>query len=191
MFTDAEVDALTGLPEIRDRALMAVLFDAGLRKAEARHLRADRCLLEDRQIVVVGGKGGKDRVIPMTDRLINILADLFLTEGINPDEHLWYGGRRNQYSYRDLSRSTPIGQGTFHRWWVRALEQAEVRYRNPHVARHTFATRWLKAGAPMLTLSKAMGHASIATTVDQYGHLDLSDVARDLALVESHQRRST
>jgi hypothetical protein len=30
-----------------------------------------------------------------------------------------------------------------------------------------------------------MGHASIATTVDQYGHLDLSDVARDLALVES------
>ncbi len=59
-----------------------------------------------------------------------------------------------------------------------------MRYRNPHVARHTFATRWLKNGGPMLTLSKAMGHASIATTVDQYGHLDLSDVARDLALVE-------
>jgi sensor domain CHASE-containing protein len=36
----------------------------------------------------------------------------------------------------------------------------------------------------MLTLSKAIGHASIATTVDLYGHLDLSDVARDLALVE-------
>jgi hypothetical protein len=33
----------------------------------------------------------------------------------------------------------------------------------------------------METLSKAMGHASIATTVDLYGHLDLSDVARDLA----------
>jgi hypothetical protein len=37
----------------------------------------------------------------------------------------------------------------------------------------------------MDTLSRAMGHASIATTVDLYGHLDLSDVARDLALVES------
>ncbi len=36
----------------------------------------------------------------------------------------------------------------------------------------------------METLSKAMGHASIATTVDLYGHLDLADVARDLALVE-------
>jgi hypothetical protein len=37
----------------------------------------------------------------------------------------------------------------------------------------------------METLSKAMGHSSIATTVDLYDHLDLSDVARDLALVEA------
>ncbi len=67
-----------------------------------------------------------------------------------------------------------------------ALEAAGVRYRNPHVARHTFPTHWLKRGGRMETLSKAMGHASIATTVDLYGHLDLSDVARDLALVDSH-----
>jgi hypothetical protein len=39
----------------------------------------------------------------------------------------------------------------------------------------------------METLSKAMGHASIATTVDLYGHLDLSDLARDLALVEGYE----
>jgi integrase len=55
-----------------------------------------------------------------------------------------------------------------------------------HTARHTFATHWLKRGGRMETLSKAMGHASIAVTVDLYGHLDLSDVARDLALVEGH-----
>ena len=59
-----------------------------------------------------------------------------------------------------------------------------VRYRNPRRARHTFATRWLKRGGRMETLSEAMGHASIATTVDLYGHLDLADVARDLALIE-------
>jgi integrase/recombinase XerD len=92
----------------------------------------------------------------------------------------------NQFGYRNVTRDRPIGEGTFHRWWERSLETAGVRYRNPHVARHTFATRWLKAGAPILTLSKAMGHASIATTVDLYGHLDLSDVARDLALVEAY-----
>jgi site-specific recombinase XerC len=96
VFTDAEVAALTSLPELRDRALMAVLFDAGLRKAEARHLVAGRCLLEGRQLVVVGGKGGKDRVIPMGERLTGVLADLFLTEGMEPVDHLWYSGRANQ-----------------------------------------------------------------------------------------------
>jgi site-specific recombinase XerD len=59
VFTDAEVSTLTGLEELRDRALMAVLFGTGLRRAEARQLRAGRCLLPERQLVVVGGKGGK------------------------------------------------------------------------------------------------------------------------------------
>ena len=164
---------------------MAVLFDAGLRKAEARHLRAGRCLLEERQLVVVGGKGGKDRVIPMGERLTGALADLFLTEGIEADHFPWYSRRGNQQGWHAISRVKPIGEGTFHRWWERCLDAAGVRYRNPHVARHTFATRWLRRGGRMETLSKAMGHASIATTVDLYGHLDLSDVARDVALVES------
>ena len=57
VFTEAEVAALTSLDEIRNRALMTILLDAGLRKGEARNLRGDRCLLEDRQLVVVGGKG--------------------------------------------------------------------------------------------------------------------------------------
>jgi integrase/recombinase XerD len=185
-FTDAEVAALTSLDELRDRALMAVMFDAGLRKGEARHLRAGRCLLEERQLVVVGGKGGKDRIVPMTERLAAALADLALMEGLEEDDFIWHTARGNQYGHRSITRAKPIGEGTFHRWWQRSLEAAGVRYRNPHTARHTFATRWLKRGGPLLTLSKAMGHASIATTVDLYGHLDLSDVARDLALVESH-----
>jgi integrase/recombinase XerD len=186
VFTEAEVAALTNLDELRDRALMAVLFDAGLRKAEARHLRAGRCLLEDRRLVIVGGKGGKDRVIPMGERLTSSLAGLVLLEGLEDDDFVWYSRQgANQYGGR-IERRKPIGEGTFHRWWERGLESAGVRYRNPHVARHTFATRWLRRGGRMETLSKAMGHASIATTVDLYSHLDLSDVARDLALVEAH-----
>ena len=67
---------------------------------------------------------------------------------------------------------------------MRVIEEASVKYRNPHCARHTFATHWLKRGGRIETLSKAMGHASIATTIDLYAHLDLSDLARDLAIVE-------
>src|SRR5215211_9094968 len=75
VFTDAEIATLTSLGT-RDGTLMAVMFDAGLRKAESRRLRAEHCLLERQQLVVVGGKGGKDRVIPMTSRLAAALADL-------------------------------------------------------------------------------------------------------------------
>jgi integrase/recombinase XerD len=183
VFTGAEVAALTSL-DLRDAALMAVLFDAGLRKAEARHLQQRHCLLEQRQLVVVGGKGGKDRVVPMTGRLAGLLADLALTDGLDPDDYVWYSLRGNQRN-KTVLHAKAIGEGTFHRWWARCIEAAEVAYRKPHTTRHTFATHWLKQGGRMETLSRVMGHTSIATTVDLYGHLDLSDVARDLALVES------
>jgi integrase len=137
VFTDAEVAALTNLDELRDRALMAVLFDAGLGKAEARHLRAGRCLLEERRLVIVGGKGGKDRVVPLGERLSSLLADVFLLEALEEDDFVWYSRRGgNQYGGR-IERRKPIGEGTFHRWWERCLDDAGVRYRNPHTARHT------------------------------------------------------
>lgn len=112
VFTEAEVAALTGLDDLRDRALMTVLVDAGLRKGEARNLCAGRCLLEARQLVVVGGKGGKDRVIPMGERLASVLADLFLTDGVEPDEFVWYGRGGNQHGHTSISRSRAIGEGT-------------------------------------------------------------------------------
>jgi integrase/recombinase XerD len=162
VFTEAELAALTSLDDLRDRTLMTILIDAGLRKGEARNLRSERCLLETRQLVVVGGKGGKDRVIPMSERLTSVLADLFLTDGVEPDQFVWYGRGGNQHGHMSVSRSSAIGEGTFHRWWGRSLEDAGVRYRNPHTTRHTFATRLLRRGGRMETLSKAMGHASIA-----------------------------
>ena len=121
----------------------------------------------------------------MSERLVSALADPFLIDALEEADFVWYSRRGNQHQAGHIGHRSPIGEGTFHRWWQRNLEAAGVRYRNPHTARHTFATRWLRRGGRMETLSKAMGHASIATTVDLYGHLDLSDVARDLALVEA------
>lgn len=150
VFTDAEVAALTSVPDLRDGALMAVLLDAGLRKGEARRLQAGRCLLEERRLAVVGGKGGKDRVVPMSEQLTGVLVDLFLLEGMAADSFLWYSTKGNQARTRArVMRGTPIGEGTFHRWWARCLEQAGVPYRKPHTTRHTFATRWLRRGGRM------------------------------------------
>lgn len=191
-FTEAERERLLGLPLI-DGALMGVMLLAGLRKSECRNLRV-RDLRFDAQpqpkIIVLQGKGGKDRVVWMVTRLSGLLTDLLLTEGVGQGDYLWYdkpgGGRATYSSPRGHARRVkPVGSTSFQRWWVRCLEEAEVPYRNPHTTRHTFATEWLRRRGPLHTLSLAMGHASIQTTHDLYAHLDAADVVEDFALMES------
>lgn len=179
IFTEAEIDDLIVLPLI-DSVLMLVLIDAGLRKGEACALQVRRLTVDTGELVVIGGKGDKDRVVPMTARLRRGVEELLLFERLEPQAHLWYsrpGGGK-------VSRARPLGAGSFDRWWRRSLAAAGVRYRNPHTTRHTFATRWLRRGGRLETLSRAMGHESIRTTFDLYGHLDTSDVAADMALME-------
>jgi integrase/recombinase XerD len=180
VFSEAEVDDLVVLALI-DSVLMLALVDAGLRKSEASALQVRRLKVDTGELVVVAGKGGKDRVVPMTARLRQGVQELLLFERLEPQAYLWYarpGGGK-------VSRARPLGAGSFDRWWRRSLAEAGVRYRNPHVARHTFATRWLRRGGRLETLSLAMGHASIRTTFDLYGHLDTSDVAADMALMDA------
>lgn len=188
VFSDPECDALCGLP-LQDAALMLVLLDGGLRKSEARGLTAGNCRLDTRELIVLDGKGGKDRVVPMTERMARAVAELSIVDGLGRRDFLWYtrpGGGK-------VSRAGMMGDGSFDRWWGRCVGLSGVRYRNPHMARHTFATRWLRGmvgreatlgpGKPgrLETLSGVMGHESIKTTFDLYGHLDLRDARADLA----------
>ena len=173
VFSDEEIAVLTSLP-IRDGTLMQLMFDEGLRKSEARHFK----LLHVRgsEVVILNGKGGKDRVLPATRQVVTKVAELALLDGINEQDHLWWS-RPGGGSV--ISRAKPIVDSAFARWWRRCLEDAGVPYRNPHVARHTFATRWLRRGGRLDLLSMAMGHASIKTTHDFYSHLDTTDLAAE------------
>jgi integrase/recombinase XerD len=183
IFTEAEVDDFLALPLV-DSSLLAILIEAGLRKSEAIGLQVRRLNLDARELVVVGGKGDKDRVIPMSLRLHDSLADLLLFECMDAMDYLWYtkpGGG-------PVRRSRALGDGSFDRWWRRVVRETGVRYRNPHMTRHTFATRWLRRGGRLTTLSGVMGHASIKTTFDLYGHLDVRDAAADLAMMEAGGR---
>lgn len=185
VFSDAEVDDLISLPD-PDGTLMLILVETGLRKAEARNLQVRRVKIDTGELVVVGGKGGKDRIVLMTFRLRKALEGLLSVEAFDPKDYLWGckpgGGPR-------VRRSQAIGDGSFDRWWKSSLELAGVRYRNPHVSRHTFATRWLRRGGRLETLSMAMGHASIQTTADLYAHLDTQDMAQDIRVIQtSHEK---
>ena len=186
IFGDAEIALLTALPN-NDGDLFLILFDTGLRRGEACALQARDCILERAELVVKRGKGGKDRVVPMTMRLVQRLLYWFEVDALRPTDHLWPihpGGGR-------IQRTTPMGDTSFTVWYQDALEQAGVRYRNPHTTRHTYATRWLRKGGRLETLSPAMGHASIRTTSDIYAHLDLRDLKKDLALIEAAENDFT
>lgn len=183
IFTDAEVKALCDLPLI-DGCLLTIMLEAGLRRSECaglqvRHVRGEP---HHGELVILAGKGGKDRTVKMTRRVASSIAMLRQEALLSERDFFWY---RRVNQGRTVKRDRAIGDGSFQRWWWRCLDDAGVRRRNPHLTRHTYATRWLRRGGRLETLSMEMGHASIATTKDLYGHLDAADVWRDLLLMEA------
>lgn len=169
--------------------LAVLLCETGIRKSEARRLQRRHVNLITDELIVYAGKGNKDRVIPLTSRASQTVAQLELTEGLNPEDHFWWtkpGGGKV------IRRRDAISDTAMHRWWAApaddrnpgVLARAGVTYRNMHVTRHTFATRLIRRGARLENVQKLLGHSSIQTTVDVYGHLSVEDARADLALLE-------
>lgn len=179
IFSDAEVEQLCSLPLI-DGALLQVMFHAGLRRSECMKLQPRHIRENERgaRLTILSGKGNKDRMVPLRPSVARSLALLRSESMIKDHQYLWYT-RVNQG--RTIKRERPLGDGSFARWWRRVVDDAGVRYRNPHMTRHTFANRWLRRGGRLETLSVVMGHSSIAITFDLYGHMDDSDVFADFA----------
>lgn len=174
-FTAAEVAALVALPS-PDGHLAMLLFEAGLRLAEAVHLTGRRVDF-DRRLVIVkeGAKGSKDRVVPMVKPLAIAMANLFLLEGIGKDDYLWYDKPGGGYA-TNVRRNKPIAGTSFRRWWARCCEDAGVDYRRPHLARHTCASTWRARGLDLDEIQKMLGHASVKTTSDLYVHTGLEQL---------------
>lgn len=186
VFTQFETEALCALPAPNGQ-LMTLLLWTGLRRAEARHLTGKRLVLNtDSPHVVVreGAKGSKSRPVPMIARVQVAAAELITLEGIGPNDYVWGtrpGGGRVQ-------RTKPIADTSFSggpknpKWWEGCLEDAGVEYRNPHMTRHSFATRMRELGLPMEDIQKLLGHEKLSTTSDTYVHSDAEGLAERMRL---------
>jgi integrase len=86
--------------------------------------------------------------------------------------------RRGRYSTR--TEPVPPSRKTAHDWHEWALEDAGLRDMPLHSLRHTAATAWLATGHPLIFVQRQLGHRSITTTEEHYGHLEASFV-RDAA----------
>ncbi len=143
---------------LRNRALLELLYSAGLRSAEAVMLDLGDVDFE-REIVHVHGKGGKDRVLPLGEEAAYHLAR-YLREG-RPS----------------LVRGA--AEAVFLSIRGRRLETSTVRrlLRHPHRLRHAFATHLLEGGADLRVIQELLGHASLSTT-QIYSHVDARRLRR-------------
>ena len=206
VFTDAEVEALLGLPNDPDEDTgtgedgfrMLLMLDTGLRIGELVKLR-DRDVQPDRRrLVVLQGKGKKDRVVPMSERLVQAYSDWRLLNGVNRDDYVFgrqYPGPKGRRRKGIKDRRDPLDVQTLRAWWYDALRLAGV-YREwtddkgkrkrptPHFTRHYLATTLLRRGAHIEKVAEILGHDSVDTTRKIYSHLVTEDLFSTIDLLE-------
>ncbi len=171
ILTEAEVGAMIATAEARGGpeglrlvALLEVLYATGLRVSELVGLPMT-AILRDGRGLVVRGKGGKERLVPLSDPALAALVAYLPLRG-----HFMVPGREAaQTPFLFPSRSSTDGHLTRQRF-AQLLKDLALAANidpdkvSPHVLRHAFATHLLDHGADLRSVQKMLGHADIATT---------------------------
>jgi site-specific recombinase XerD len=158
---DEIVDALDGhgALALRNRALVELVYSAGLRASEAVGLDLGDVDFEQELVHVRHGKGAKDRVVPLGEEAAHLVAR-YLQEARpqlarGAENALFISARGRRLDTSTLRRLVP----------------------HPHRLRHAFATHLLEGGADLRTIQELLGHASLSTT-QMYSHVDAKRLRR-------------
>lgn len=176
-----EVDALENSIDLtsneghRNRAIIEVFFSCGLRVSELTNLKLSDLFLTQ-GFIRVNGKGGKQRLVPISERAIHELE-------------LWFDDRRQmkikpgEEDYVFLNRRGHHLTRTMILIMVkRQAEAAGIKKTiSPHTLRHSFATALLKGGADLRIIQELLGHADLGTT-EIYTHMDDESLRQEILL---------
>jgi integrase/recombinase XerD len=183
-----EMDALLAAPDVntaqgcRDQALLLFLYNTGARADEAAHVLISDLQLgltpeRDLSVVLIRGKGNKQRRCPLWAKTVNNLRPLVSNRG--PQEHVFLN-RRGQ----------PLTRFGIHALVERYAEKVATdltsvakKRVSPHTIRHTTATHLLRSGVDINTIRAWLGHVSLSTT-NIYAEVDLEMKAKALANCE-------
>jgi site-specific recombinase XerD len=156
----------------RDRVLLQVAYGCGLRLSELLSLRVGDIDSARMVIHVRQGKGRKDRLVPLSLRLLEELRAYWrlcrpmtwLFPGKNPDQ--------------------PISNGNVQRNFRRIARRAGLtKHCSMHTLRHSFATHLLEAGVDLLTLKALLGHRNLDTTA-RYLHISTQRIQKTPSLLD-------
>lgn len=163
--TETEVLALLDAPDLmlpeglRDRAMLELLYAAGLRVSELINLELSRCSLQN-GVIRIFGKGSKERLVPMGDEAIDWI-NRYLDE--SRPELMRGKGTCDQVFV--TKRGSGMTRQTF--WYAikkHALQAGIYRQISPHTLRHAFATHLLNHGADLRVVQLLLGHSDLSTT---------------------------
>lgn len=149
-----EEDAAEEWIGARDRAVLLLLYGAGMRIAEALSLTGNALPLGE--VLVVTGKGAKQRAVPILPLVGDAVADYAAKcpWPLNKDAPLFRG-----------AKGGPLSQGMVQKAMARArITLGLPSSATPHALRHSFATHLLGAGADLRSLQELLGHASLGST---------------------------
>ena len=158
----------------RNRAMLEMLYSCGLRVSELCALRLSDLFLEE-GFIRVWGKGGKERLVPISRRAVDELHDWFR----------WRNEIRMKPGAEDVvflsvRRGAPLSRITVFYWVKEIAASAGIRKNiSPHTFRHSFATHLLEGGANLRAIQAMLGHESISTT-EIYTHVDRSRLRQEI-----------
>ncbi len=167
---------------LRDRAMLEIAYGCGLRASELVGLQLHQVNL-DARIMVVLGKGGKERMVPMGGASIRALKAWLdrRDEILNPTDDR---KRARKKVPRRVSAIfvTRLGRAMTRQGFFKALKgwasaDSRLSWMSPHTLRHCFATHLLEGGADLRAVQEMLGHSDISTT-QIYTHLSKSHLRK-------------
>ena len=158
-----EVERLLDAPNmkspsgIRDKAMLELMYASGLRVSELLELEKANINLK-KGIVIVFGKGAKERKVPMGDFALE-----YVVKYINQVRGKFHGAD-SKYLFLN-KKGKPLSRVYFFKQIRKYASEVGIEKEiSPHTLRHCFATHLLEGGAQLRTVQEMLGHANIATT---------------------------
>ncbi|MEA3401524.1 MAG: tyrosine-type recombinase/integrase [Armatimonadota bacterium] len=154
---------------LRNRAMMEIMYRAGLRVSEVTNLRPGDIRWQAGRVEVRDGKGGVDRTVPLDPETMNWLRQW--------DEERPKGGH-----FFTTLKGTQVLPRYVRQMIDRAAEKAGLNPADvsPHVLRHSYATELLDEGYSIREVQTLLGHSSVRTT-QRYTHVDREALAEKIA----------
>jgi integrase/recombinase XerD len=155
---------LESLQNIKHRTMLSLIYACGLRRSELLNLKSNDILSDRKLLHIKQSKGKKDRIVPLSDKLLDMLRDYYKT--YKPKVWLFEGQQEGEtYSERSLELV-----------FKNALKQSGIKKpATLHWLRHSYATHLLESGTDLRYIQELLGHKSSKTT-EIYTHVSTQSI---------------